>query len=209
MKVLDLYCGAGGAGMGYHLAGAEVVGVDKFAQPNYPFEFHQGDVFDLSILWMKRFDVIHASPPCQFASRSTAWKHGTWDGDRSKHPNLIPATQALLHVVGKPYVIENVQDARGWLQDPIMLCGTGFGLNLQSHRYFETPARLAIPPPCNHAPGNYSRDHGKKQRESVFRDALGCKWMTVREAREAIPPAFTEWIGRQLGSGRKEPWQQP
>jgi len=178
--------------MGYHRAGFDVVGVDIKPQPRYPFEFRQADALTFPL---GGFDAIHASPPCQFASRATAWS-----GDRSSHPNLIPATRERLLVVGLPYVIENVQEARSWLRNPIRLCGSQIGIPVQSHRYFEIrpPLRFSLMPPCAHRPSDASRDHGAKQRESEFRDALGCEWMTVHEARQAIPPAYTEFIGKQL-----------
>jgi len=194
MRLLDLFCGAGGAAKGYADAGFEVVGVDIKSQPNYPYEFHQADVFDLSILWMQGFDAIHASPPCQAYSRATAWT-----GDRSSHPDLIAPVQALLYVVGLPYVIENVQDARRLLREPVMLCGSMFGVPVQSHRFFEvSPPYFPLVPPCQHRATDASRDHGSKQTESEFRDAMGCGWMNAHEAREAIPPAYTKFLGTQL-----------
>jgi DNA (cytosine-5)-methyltransferase 1 len=140
------------------------------------------------------FQAIHASPPCQAWSRATAWA-----GDRAMHPRLIVPTRAFLRETGLPYVIENVQEARHDLIEPVRLCGTQFGLPVQSHRYFEIwPRQFALMPPCHHRRDDASRDHGAKQTEAVFRDALGCRWMTVHEAREAIPPAYTEFIGHQL-----------
>ena len=189
--LLDLFCGAGGAAMGYHRAGFDVVGVDIAPQPNYPFEFHQADALEWDD-W--DFAAVHASPPCQAWSRATAWS-----GDRSSHPKLILPVRALLFETGLPYVIENVQEARHDLIDPIRLCGSQFGIPVQSHRYFEIqPAIFQMMAPCYHRPSDASRDHGAKQTESAFRAALGCEWMTVHEAREAIPPAYTEFIGEQL-----------
>jgi DNA (cytosine-5)-methyltransferase 1 len=190
-RLLDLFCGAGGAAMGYHQAGFEVVGVDINPQPRYPFEFHQADAMTFPL---EGFDAIHASPPCQAWSRATAWH-----GDRTAHPKLIAAARVRLIAAGVPYVIENVQEARHELRHPIRLCGTQFGLGLQSHRWFEVaPAIFNLQPPCWHQPGDLSRDHGGKQTEAEFRDGLGCHWMTVHEAREAIPPAYTAFVGKQL-----------
>jgi DNA (cytosine-5)-methyltransferase 1 len=194
--VLDLFCGAGGAAMGYHRAGFEVVGVDIAPQPNYPFYFHQADVFEYldAYLGAVHFDVIHASPPCQAWSRATAWS-----GDRSSHPKLIDPVRERLRAAGLPYVIENVQEARHDLHYPIRLCGSQFGIPVQSHRWFEIRSvPFHLMPPCHHQSTDASRDHGAKQTESEFRDAIGCGWMTVHEARQAIPPVYTEWIGARL-----------
>ena len=191
-RLLDLFCKAGGATKGYQLAGFYVVGVDWEPQPNYcGDEFHQADALTYDLAG---FDAIHASPPCQAWSRATAWS-----GDRATHPKLIAPIRRRLLASGLPYVIENVQDARFDLRSPIILCGSQFAVPVRSHRYFEImPTPFALMPPCHHRPGDATRDHGAKQTEAAFRDAIGCGWMTVHEARQAIPPAYTEWIGRQL-----------
>jgi len=177
--------------MGYHRAGFEVVGVDINPQPRYPFEFHQADALTFPL---DGFDVIHASPPCQAYSQATAWR-----GRREDHPDLIGAVQERLRASGAPYVIENVEAARGLLLNPLMLCGSMFGLPIRRHRYFEVPVLgLVLVPPCQHKASDYNHDHGAKQTESVYRDAMGVGWMTVVESREAIPPAYCEWIGAQL-----------
>jgi DNA (cytosine-5)-methyltransferase 1 len=198
--LLDLFCGAGGAAVGYQRAGFDIVGVDIRPQPRYPFEFVQADAMSFPL---DGFAAVHASPPCQAWSAVTAWR-----GDRSKHPKLIAATRARL--TGHLYVIENVQDARHDLRDPIRLCGSQFGLPVRSHRYFEiNPVPFTLMPPCHHQPGDASRDHGAKQTESAFRRAIGCEWMTVREARQAIRPAYTEWVGHQLLEAMScEGWSQ-
>lgn len=192
-KLLDLFCGAGGCSVGYHRAGFDVVGVDSRPQPRYPFPFVRGDAlrppFDL-----RDFDAIHASPPCQAYSRATAWR-----GRRASHPDLIAATRELLVRSGRPYVLENVQESRHLLIAPVMLCGTSFGLPLRRHRWFEMSAPLCeLLACCQHRTGDCSHDHGGKQTESAYRTAMGCEWMTVHEARQAIPPAYTEYLGRQL-----------
>lgn len=192
--LLDLFCGAGGCAVGYHRAGFDVVGVDLRPQPRYPFRFLQGDALEYLAEHGHEFDAIHASPPCQAYSRATAWR-----GDRSSHPDLIVATRRALNDAGALYVIENVQEARRLLRGAVMLCGTAFGLPIRRHRWFElsVPVRELMSP-CQHRRGDYSFDHGAKQTESMYRDAMGCSWMTVYESRQAIPPAYTEWIGRQL-----------
>jgi DNA (cytosine-5)-methyltransferase 1 len=224
--LLDLFCCEGGAGTGYNRAGFEVVGVDLDPQPLYPFTFHQGDA--LTILRdlllsdivgdpvkltgreyvLQDFDAIHASPPCQAYSTITP--------DKSKHPDLIGPVRELLVESGLPYVIENVAGARRELIDPMMLCGSSFGLRVRRHRFFESNVFLSSLP-CNHAqqgepvgvygqhgdlgevrrPNGSSR--GRKARDlNDARDAMGMPWASWRGCAEAVPPAFTEWIGAQL-----------
>jgi len=141
MKLLDLYCGAGGASMGYHRAGFEVIGVDITPQPNYPFELILADVFDLEESFFDEFDVIHASPPCQAYSKASA----QWRNKGVDYPDLISATRALLDT--NPYIIENVPMAP--LFQPLTLCGTMFGLRVIRHRLFEINADAWIYPPCD------------------------------------------------------------
>jgi DNA (cytosine-5)-methyltransferase 1 len=196
--------------MGYHRAGFEVVGVDIKPQPHYPFEFHQADAMTYPL---DGFDAIHASPPCQRYSVCTPMSY------RKNHPALIDAVRDRL--MGYPhhsqYVIENVSGARHLLVDPIMLCGTMFGLNIQRHRYFETwPPLFALLPPCNHkrnpvyisgSTGSGSSPLGFRRFDFTTqerRDAMDCQWMTDKELDQAIPPAYTEWIGKQLMQAIKE-----
>ena len=153
MRALDLFAGAGGAALGYNQAGFdEIVGVDIRRQPNYPFEFIQADVLSLTPEFLRNFDLIHASPPCQFG---TALKHMC---NAKPHRNLIPQTRELLRASGKPYVIENVEGAKKHLVDPIVLCGSMFGpapdgAQLQRHRLFEASFPLAPPIACRHRRG--------------------------------------------------------
>lgn len=200
--------------MGYSQSGFRVIGVDNDLKPlrHYPFPYLCADALEtLSALhdgrrleWsdgqsygLEDFNAIHASPPCQWASRATAWR-----GDRQRHHNLIPATRAALNSLGAiPYIIENVREARLHLESPFMLCGTMFGENYQSHRYFEvahSPVVFFSPATCQHSSNNVSRDHGGKYPESALRDALEVQWMTVRETRQAISPTYTKFIGQQL-----------
>jgi hypothetical protein len=198
-RLLDLFCGAGGAAVGYHRAGFEVVGVDIAPQPNYPFEFIQADA--LCVLgwagseWYidtREFAAIHASPPCQHYANVTRWK-----GEQLDHPDLIGPVRELLESKHLPYVIENVRTSA--LRADFMLCGSAFHLPIRRHRYFETNwSGLVMSYGCRHQDSDYSFDHGGKQPESVYRDSMGCGWMTVLESREAIPPAYTEFIGTQL-----------
>jgi C-5 cytosine-specific DNA methylase len=207
--LLDAFCGAGGAAMGYHQAGFEVIGVDIVAQPRYPFEFYQGDALDFIRQYGKAFDAIHASPPCQTFTKE-AGQHDT----RELHKNLIPPTRATLVGTEKPYIIENVLEARSWLISPIMLCGTMFNLGVFRHRLFEMPWWAHHHPEhhehtgrigdgryvtvTGHSGGSSLRDniiHGDKQH---WQQAMGIDWMVNTELAQAIPPAYTEYIGRFL-----------
>jgi len=193
-RLLDLFCGAGGAAMGYHCAGFDVVGVDIVEQPNYPFEFVHDDALLLlsTYPWwdVPPFHAVHASPPCQHYAASTAWR-----GNRADHPDLIAPTRDLLEQTGLPYVIENVPDARRHLNNPLRLCGSAFGLRVRRHRYFEANWPLPILTlGCHH----HQQLPFMHKGERAYADAMGCEWMTALEARQAIPPAYTELIGSQL-----------
>jgi DNA (cytosine-5)-methyltransferase 1 len=202
-RLLDLFCGAGGAAMGYHRAGFDVVGVDIDPQPRYPFEFHQADALD----WpLDGYDAIHASPPCQ---AFTAYRRrGGGVGD--SYPNLIEATRRRLVESRLPYVIENVPGSP--LRNHVQLCGTSFGLDVRRHRWFESNVAM-LAPPCNHdLPRRFSaatnRSNLRRTVEvgvwriplDVQRQAMGIDWMTLPELSEAIPPAYTQWIGEQLAA---------
>jgi hypothetical protein len=195
-RLLDLFSGAGGCARGYQLAGFHVTGVDNRPQPRYVGDtFILGDALEYCAEHGHEYDAIHASPPCQHHSKATAWR-----GSRAAHPELIAPTRERLIAARRPFVIENVPDARRHLRNPIVLCGTALGLAVQRHRYFELPpAMFVFVPRCCHRPAtDYAFDHGHKQPESVYRDAMGCECMTVAESRQAIPPTYTEFIGLQL-----------
>jgi DNA (cytosine-5)-methyltransferase 1 len=202
-RLLDLFCGAGGAGMGYYRAGFEVVGVDVKPQPRYPFEFHQADAMTYPL---EGFDAIHASPPCQAFSVATLFHRGR----RDQHPNHVPATRQRLQASGVPFAIENVLGAP--LINPVMLCGTMFpGLKVYRHRLFECNPSLYFPPAW-HNPhmfrptpvGRAVADHGWMTVAGHFSGAaaagraMGIDWMNRAELAQAIPPEYTEWIGQQL-----------
>jgi DNA (cytosine-5)-methyltransferase 1 len=202
-RLLDLFCGAGGASMGYHRAGFDVVGVDITPQPNYPFEFHQGDAMTFPL---EGFDAIHASPPCQSFTAYRRKGMGVGDG----YPDLIEPTRARLAAAGVPYVIENVEGAP--LEKPIRLCGSTFGLDVRRHRLFESNAPL-VAPACEHgwqtprfpAATNRAPNSRRTVEVGVWRiplevqqRAMGITWMPLEDLTEAIPPAYTEWVGRQL-----------
>ncbi len=184
--------------MGYHRAGFEVVGVDIKPQKHFPFEFHQADAMTYPL---EGFDVIHASPPCQRYSQCTPKEY------KENHPDLIDAVRDRITVYHRRYyVIENVSGARHLLLDPIMLCGSMFGLRVRRHRYFETwPPMSGLLPQCNHREYPICITGTTRRKSGRFEDcAQDCRnasklyWMTRKEMDEAIPPAYTEWIGRQL-----------
>jgi DNA (cytosine-5)-methyltransferase 1 len=203
---LDLFCGAGGASMGLHDAGFEVVGVDIEPQPSYPFEFVQRNVLDLLLIDPRSVDFVWASPPCQ---AFTAYKR------RPDHvyesPNLIPATRELLQDSGLPYVIENIPGARTELVDPIQLCGSSFGLDVRRHRLFECSFPIKAPP-CDHSwqtprfPPATNRTNKRCTVEvgvwriplEVQQKAMGIDWMTRKELSQAIPPAYAEYIAKEV-----------
>jgi DNA (cytosine-5)-methyltransferase 1 len=189
-RLLDLFCGAGGCSEGYHRAGFDVVGVDINPQPNYPFEFRQMDALEVlgrHFNWvMDTFDAIHASPPCQGYANVTLWR-----GSQDTHERLIAPVRDLLNQTGLPWVIENVRTTE--LKPCVVLCGSMFGLPIRRHRGFETswgcsPMVLA----CHHKKTDMAFEH---KQERAYADAMGCNWMTSHEAREAIPPAYTEHVG--------------
>jgi hypothetical protein len=208
---LDLFCGAGGAAVGYRRAGFEVVGVDIKPQPHYPFEFHQGDALEYLDEHGKEFDFIHASPPCQaFSSASIIHRNRG-----KKYDDWIKPTRELLIKIAKPFVIENVVHAP--LHNPIVLCGTMFGLGVFRHRLFESSHFLFEP---EHHPHNgkigdlkyfsvaggsgrwktWGTVHRDVSKGTVrqWREAMGIDWMTGKEIVQAIPPAYTEFIGKQI-----------
>jgi DNA (cytosine-5)-methyltransferase 1 len=202
-RLLDLFAGAGGAAMGYHRAGFDVTGVDINPQPRYPFEFHQADALTFPL---DGFDAIHASPPCQDHSplKSVAGLHGTgW---------MLDATLERLAAQPAIWIVENVGSAHN--RADFLLCGEMFGLRTIRHRRFTLDPRfeglLAIPPHPKHR----ARTSTKKRRAcwdaglniSVTGDigstigglALDIDWMNGNELSQAIPPAYTEYIGVQL-----------
>lgn len=212
-RLLDLFCCAGGAGMGYHRAGFDVVGVDVNPQPNYPFEPVRADALEFVREHAHEFDAIHASPPCQAYSTASgkAKKH-----HGAQYPDLIEATRSALVSTGLPWIMENIPTAP--LRDPVQLCGSSFGLDLRRHRHFESNFSL-VGIPCDHSwqtPRYRSLDgrmvkagklasvigvHGNINYAGEFPlrcHAMGIDWMTNAELVEAIPPAYTEYLGKQL-----------
>jgi DNA (cytosine-5)-methyltransferase 1 len=205
--MLDLFCKAGGASVGYHRAGFEVVGVDIKKQKRYPFEFIQADALEVmqDLDFLRSFDVLVGSPPCQTHSITQHLRNA--QGKSTDKVDLIPETRAAFIESGLPYVIENVPGAP--LKDALVLCGSSFGLKVRRHRLFESTIPLTGLP-CDHKGqgrpvGIYGsmRDNipkGGRTAHSIeeARDAMGIDWMLWGDLVEAIPPAYTEHIGRQL-----------
>jgi len=226
-RLLDLFCCAGGAAMGYHRAGFDVYGADIAPQPNYPFRFHQANavyVLDrllsggrlpdtLGWLDLRDFSAVHASPPCQGYLNLGAVNRAM--GRDYDYPDLIGTTRELLEQTGLPYVIENVADAGKELRDPVRVCGTGLDLPLRRHRLFESNIDLSgiacahhkyteprywtgWRPKGEHRLSTVVQVYGNAGGREHWPAAMGIDWMTPREMCEAIPPAYTEHIGRQL-----------
>jgi DNA (cytosine-5)-methyltransferase 1 len=212
MKLLDLFCGEGGAAMGYHQAGfEEITGIDHHPMKRYPFDFVRADAMEYLAEHGHEYDLIHASPPCQ--AYSIAAKRMVNQG--KVYPDLIEETRRGLRKTGKPYVIENVPGAP--LISPVMLCGSMFGLGVLRHRLFEiNPEILIMVPPCRHGSvmpmwWNKRREELKKGKVyeyitvagrsflmSEAKEAMGIDWMTRVGISQAIPPIYTKFIGKQL-----------
>jgi DNA (cytosine-5)-methyltransferase 1 len=244
-KLLDTFCCAGGCSEGYHRAGFEPYGIDNKPQPHYSFPFLQMDALEaldrllrgdcltfsnFDTLSLMDFFAIHASPPCQHDSVMTK---GRWQDRINGHPDLIKPTHDLLVVAQIPYIIENVAGSKDKLINPILLCGTMFGLQtkagsqLRRHRYFEMPWFNALTPPCAHGKssaigvygggqnpdrkrtpatiGVWGHAGGTSNRDGLIqfgtqdrKDAMRIDWMTGNELAQAIPPAYTKFIGEYL-----------
>ncbi|MEU4095282.1 DNA methylase [Streptomyces sp. NPDC026673] len=215
-RLLDLFSCAGGAAMGYHRAGFDVDGVDIAHRPNYPFPYHRGDALErLAALIasgeIERYAFVHASPPCQAGCALTVGTNASqgWGGT---HVDLVAPTRELLNATGLPYVIEQ-PNGRAAIRKDLSLCGEMFGLGVLRHRNFEL-GRWTVARPAHPRHRGFVRGY----RHGVYRDgpyvapygsgggkatvpemqaAMGITWTDVREElTEAIPPAYTQWIGR-------------
>lgn len=236
-KLLDLYCCAGGASMGFHRAGFEVFGVDRDLRIDYPFPSLRGDAIVVlrhlldgrKLRWWKRdprtgmqepvslgvsdFDAFAASPPCQ--AHTTLTKGNRGRGWTDTHVDLIAATRDALVDIGRPFIIENVVGARAELVEPVMLCGLSFGLRVFRHRLFESNVGLDVPEHPSHRGHRVAGwRHGVKYEGDMFavygtgggkgllgewQAAMGIDWIDDKAClAEAIPPAYTEYLGRQL-----------
>lgn len=224
--LLDLFCCEGGAAKGYADAGYDVFGVDKDPQPLYPFWFHQGDVLEVldrlrsglgvkfvhpdgrrRVLFIEQIAAVHASPPCQ--------AHSTITPDQSKHLDLIPDVRGRLQGWRQPWVIENVEGAKSALVNPTRLCGSSFALKVRRHRYFESSVPL-VGLACDHKhqgtpvgvygalrSRHWTRPNGASRGRKAIsleeaREAMGMSWASWEGCTQAVPPAYTEFIGRQL-----------
>lgn len=209
IKVLDLYCGAGGAGMGYYNGGAEVTGVDKAEQKEYPFKFIEADAIKYLEENFHEYDLIHASPPCQHFTKYNNCRKNL----KEKYEDLIDVTRNALIKTGKPYAIENVEGSP--LIEPVKLCGSMFALDVQRHRLFESNF-IITQPTCDHSiwkpnryPGGRSRERGHARvlcRKTVEvgswnipiktqKEAMGITHINnLRMLSESVPPSYTEFI---------------
>jgi DNA (cytosine-5)-methyltransferase 1 len=206
VRILDLYCGQGGASAGYVAAGFDVTGVDIKPEPHYPWRFHQEDALTALENYLAEgdgsFDAIHASPPCQAFTKAQRIRD-------NGHADLVAPTRELLKQSGLPYVIENVPGAP--LEDPIELCGTMFGLRLYRHRLFETSFPIGAPLHGQHLhkqvkmgrrprPEEFLQPVGNFSGAAEARVEMGMPWATRDGLREAIPAAYTEYVGGVLMS---------
>lgn len=223
MRLLDLFCGEGGAGAGYAAVGFEVVGVDNDPARlrRYPFESHQGDAVQFLLQHGHEFDAVHLSPTCTGYSRGTV----ALPNRLERYDRLIGVVREAANVVGRPYVIENVAGARSELRDPVMLCGRMFGLEaidddgtplvMDRHRLFESSFDLRQPVHAPHdrslqVAGSYGGARRDKEEARhvrrggyvpsvrVQRLLLETPWMSEKGCQLSIPPAYTEFVGRHL-----------
>lgn len=208
-RLLDLFCGAGGAGEGYVRSGFAVHGIDLYPQKNYPYAFTRADALEYLIANGHNYDVIHASPVCQHYT----WAAARWRNDPDYKTDydvdlLLPVRDELIRL-GKPFIIENATQAPLDANNAIVLCGTMFGLKVFRHRQFETNWMCLAPAKCSHKGkriGHGAEDyvcvagHGANgsARYERWCDAMDIHWMTKYELTQSIPPAYTEYIGRQL-----------
>jgi DNA (cytosine-5)-methyltransferase 1 len=209
-RALDLGCGAGGASTGYHLAGFDVTGWDNEPHPDYPFEFVLGDMLDAlaDVDYLRSFDLIAASPPCK---TENAMRHFS----TREHPDLLTPTLAALRGIAIPWIVENVAGTRK-MASPVVLCGASFGLgarcrdgvyrHLRRHRKFETNLPLMSPGcACPHGQagavygegGGGQMQHSYKFHPEEAREAMQIDWMRVEDICQAIPPAYTQYLGEQ------------
>lgn len=218
LRVLDPYSCQGGAAMGWHLAGYDVTGVDKDPQPRYPFTFIQGDAVEYILAHGHEYDLIAGSPPCQAQSLCQRIQG-------REHPRLIGPTRKAMESTGRPWIIENVEEARDELRDPVMLCGASFGLHTYRHRLFEPGGGLTLAAPAHqpHVHRTVKMGRPLKTREDYLEEGLdrdgdwyhavgnfsnvpyvkrdmGVEWMSRDGIRECIPPVYTRFLAGQVAA---------
>jgi DNA (cytosine-5)-methyltransferase 1 len=223
MLLLDLFCGGGGASWGYHQAGFDVIGVDSRPQPLYPFEFHQMDAMDAlsrlrgdeAVFEGKKVDLIHLSPPCKAHTRAKHIREA--QGRQSSEPNLLTPSLRMLEDVRTPWIVENVPGAP--MRKELELCGSMFGLKVRRHRWFCAHQDLFLYPPgvCDHVTqgkpvgvyhtmndtvqgkdnerGGYVIGGSTAKTLEEGQEAMGIDWLTWKPLTQAIPPAYTKFIG--------------
>ncbi|MFF0698660.1 SAM-dependent methyltransferase [Streptomyces tendae] len=204
LRLLDPYCCQGGAAMGWYLAGFDVTGVDSHPQPRYPFPFVLADAVKFIREHGHEYDVVAGSPPCQRYSACQRIRG-------REHPDLIGPTREAMQSTGRPWVIENVEEARPELRGPVMMCGASFGLHTYRHRLFESPLPLAVPEHPRHAhhtvkmgrplrEGDWYHAVGNFSNVPYVRADMGVPWMSRDGIRECIPPAYTRFLGKQVAA---------
>lgn len=225
-RLLDLFCCGGGAARGYALAGFDVTGVDIEPQPQFPFAFVQGDALEYLAAHGAEYDAIHASPPCQGYSSHVSSASSRWTPTKGKdEPRLLAATRAALQRAGKPWVMENVMGARRAIGGSLLLCGTMFGLSIPRHRLFELSEWIEQPdhPKCSGVAKRFAASRGWEYRDMSVtgkgrRAGTTDRWkellqidgaMTQHQLAEAIPPAFTFYIGKRLAQAILHPSDHP
>lgn len=201
-RLLDFFCGAGGSAKGYQRAGFYVVGVDIKPQPHYcGDEFHQADALTFPL---EGYDAYHASPPCQFGSTAAR----QWRAAGREYPNLIDAIRDRLIKTGLPYVIENVV-GEPYLKDPIKLNGAFFNMRIRRTRYFETSFTMGLVLLPKEEPSGFRMGRPVTENSiitpvghfsgcAIAKQRMGIDWMNQGELAQAIPPAYTEYIGKYL-----------
>jgi DNA (cytosine-5)-methyltransferase 1 len=203
LKLLDLYCGGGGAGYGYEQAGFDVTGVDLYPQPKHRGKFIQADAIEYLAAHYRQYDVVHASPPCQAYSMASMQfrKQG------KQYVDLISETRTALIAIGKPYVIENVPGSP--LLNPVELCGAMFDMHTYRHRLFESNITLKAPEHPKHIapnakmgrkpkPGEFIQYVGHFSGVGLVQEMTGLYWLGQSELAQSIPPQYTQYIGQQL-----------